>query len=173
MTATKHETHPTNYDYDYDDDLHTAWCAVAMDLVDNYAEAYCNHQCDDTEDHLQTLILTRREVKHHLLGQPASMAPTANKCCTQLPQGYTPNDLPSDYTGSVWVEGQLRQFARAVTESDEALLRQALETMEGLFGTPDQWTGAGGGGVAVWRLGGPAPVRETIAALRKRLGEKA
>lgn len=56
-------------------------------------------------------------------------------------------------------------------ERDEALLRQALEALEGLFGVPDQWTGAGAGGVAVWRPGGADSVRAAIAALRERLGE--
>ena len=61
---------------------------------------------------------------------------------------------------------------RAEVARDKALLRQALEALEGLFGVPDQWTGADAGGVAVWRYGGADSVRAAIAALRERLKEK-
>ena len=54
---------------------------------------------------------------------------------------------------------------------DTALLRQALEALESLFGIPAQHTGVGGGGVAVWRLGGSAAPTAAITALRERLGE--
>ena len=43
-----------------------------------------------------------------------------------LPQGYELHELPPDYDGPIWIEGQLRQFAYAVCEQDTALLRQAL-----------------------------------------------
>ena len=66
------------------------------------------------------------------------------------------------------VRGELREQR----QHDEALLRQALEALEGLFGVPDQWTGAGAGGVAVWRPGGADSVRAAIAALRERLEGK-
>ena len=62
-------------EWDYDHDLHTAWCKVAMGLATDYAEAYCNHQCDDSQDHLPELGRTRRELKQHLFNQPASMGP--------------------------------------------------------------------------------------------------
>ena len=62
-------------EWDYDHDLHTAWCNVAMGLATDYADAYCNHQCDDTQDHLPELGRTRRELKRHLFEQPASMGP--------------------------------------------------------------------------------------------------
>ena len=39
----------------------------------------------------------------------------------------------------------------------------ALEALEGLFGTAEQFEG---GGVAVWRLGGSAQPKQAIAALR-------
>jgi hypothetical protein len=45
---------------------------------------------------------------------------------------------------------------------DEAL-KLALEALEGLFGTAEQFEG---GGVAVWRLGGSAQPKQAIAALR-------
>lgn len=51
----------------------------------------------------------------------------------------------------------------------DAVLRQALEALEGLFGIPKQWTGEGGG-VAVWRLGGSAAPKDAIAAIKKVLG---
>lgn len=66
----------------------------------------------------------------------------------------------------IWKE---RDDLRKRQAADEALLRQALEALEGLFGVPDQWTGAGAGGVAVWRIGGPEPVRVVIAAIKERL----
>ena len=29
---------------------------------------------------------------------------------TQLPHGYEPHEIPADYTGKLWIEGQLRQM---------------------------------------------------------------
>lgn len=46
-----------------------------------------------------------------------------------LPQGYELHELPPDYDGPVWIEGQLRQLAYAVCERDTALLRQALDAL--------------------------------------------
>lgn len=53
---------------------------------------------------------------------------------------------------------------------NHALLQQALDALEGLFGVPDHMMG-GGGGVAVWRLGGSAPVRDAIEALKAELAK--
>ena len=49
------------------------------------------------------------------------------------------------------------------------LLQQALDALEGLFGTPKQYTGKGA--VAVWRLGGTdAPIR-AITALKAAIAQ--
>ena len=73
---------------------------------------------------------------------------------TQLPHGYEPHELPADYTGKLWIEGQLRQMQC----SNEALLRQALEAL--VRAQP--------------QILGVLPqqdVEYAIAALRERLGE--
>jgi hypothetical protein len=62
---------------------------------------------------------------------------------------------------------------RAERDRHTALLRQALEALEGLFGVPDEFTGGGGGGVAVWRGDGSEPVHKAITALRVALEERA
>ena len=49
---------------------------------------------------------------------------------------------------------------------DEAL-DLALEALENLFGIPAQWTGEGGGDVAVWRLGGSHRARAAITAIKQ------
>lgn len=154
MTSEAGWQHQTNeqQEYDYDHDLHTAWCNVAMGLATDYAEAYCNHQCDDTKDNLAELGRTRRELKQHLFGQPASMTPASVAALreietpadpehmpdyveepAQLPQGYEPHELPADYTGPLWIEGQLRQFENAVRERDTALLRQCWDSLDELM----------------------------------------
>ena len=51
----------------------------------------------------------------------------------------------------------------------DAVLKMALEALEGLFGIPEQWTGEGGGGVSVWRLGGSAAPKDAIDSIRKVL----
>ncbi len=51
---------------------------------------------------------------------------------------------------------------------DEAL-KLALETLEGLFGTPTQYEG---GAVAVWRLGGSDATRRTIDKIKLALAQK-
>ena len=53
---------------------------------------------------------------------------------------------------------------------DEAL-KLALEALEGLFGIPDYWTSEGGGGVAVWRLGGSDAPRQAITAIKEALAQ--
>jgi hypothetical protein len=49
---------------------------------------------------------------------------------------------------------------------DEAL-DLALEALENLFGIPAQWTGEGGGDVAVWRLGGSHRAQAAITAIKQ------
>ncbi len=49
---------------------------------------------------------------------------------------------------------------------DEAL-DLALEALENLFGIPDQFTGEGGGDVAVWRLGGSYRAQQAITAIKQ------
>jgi hypothetical protein len=47
--------------------------------------------------------------------------------------------------------------------TDKEALKLALDALEGLFGTAEQFEG---GGVAVWRLGGSYQPKQAIAALR-------
>ena len=35
-----------------------------------------------------------------------------------LPDGYEPHELPADYTGELWIEGQVRQAQRAAVLAD-------------------------------------------------------
>lgn len=58
---------------DYDTDLHVAWVDAAMVKAYDFAEAYCNHLCDD-EDRLHELNTARRALREHLMNQPASMS---------------------------------------------------------------------------------------------------
>jgi hypothetical protein len=51
------------------------------------------------------------------------------------------------------------------------LLQQALDALEGLFGVPAQHTGAGGGAVAVWRLGGSDAPRLAITTIKDALAQ--
>jgi len=69
---------------------------------------------------------------------------------------------------AAWLRAAYEAGQESVRD-DTALLRQALEALEGLFGVPAQWTGAGAGGVHVWNLGGAEPVRAAITALKERL----
>lgn len=48
------------------------------------------------------------------------------------------------------------------------VLQQALEALEGLFGTTEQFEG---GSVAVWRLGGSAQPKQAITAIREALAQ--
>ena len=48
--------------------------------------------------------------------------------------------------------------------------QQALEALEGLFGSPEKWES---GGVAVWRLGGSDASRQAITALKAALEQQA
>ncbi len=34
-----------------------------------------------------------------------------------LPEGYEPHELPADYTGKLWIEGQLRQRLQGVLDA--------------------------------------------------------
>jgi len=51
------------------------------------------------------------------------------------------------------------------------VLKQALEALECLFGIPEQFTGKGGGDVAVWTLGGSYRAQQAIPALRQAIAE--
>jgi hypothetical protein len=48
--------------------------------------------------------------------------------------------------------------------TDKEIMQQALDTLQGLFGSHSD-----SGGVAVWRLGGSSAVKDAITALRSRL----
>ena len=50
-------------------------------------------------------------------------------------------------------------------------MRQALEALERLFGIPEQFTGKGGGDVAVWRLGGSYRAQQAIPVLRQAIDQ--
>lgn len=58
---------------DYDEALHILWVDTAMVMAYDFAEAYCNHQCDDQQDRLHELNTARRALREHLMNQPASM----------------------------------------------------------------------------------------------------
>lgn len=57
----------------YDGELHKAWVDAAMVKAHDFAEAYCNHQCDGENDRLHEMNTARRDLREHLIGQPASM----------------------------------------------------------------------------------------------------
>ena len=61
---------------DYDEALHISWVDTAMVMAYDFAEAYCNHQCDDQQDRLHELNTARRALREHLMNQPASMSLT-------------------------------------------------------------------------------------------------
>ena len=63
----------TNECRDYDEELHKAWVDAAMVKAYDFAEAYCNHQCDGENDRLHEMNTARRVLREHLIGQPASM----------------------------------------------------------------------------------------------------
>lgn len=58
---------------DYDEELHKAWVDAAMVKAYDFAEAYCNHQCDGENDRLNEMNTARRALREHLIAQPASM----------------------------------------------------------------------------------------------------
>lgn len=60
---------------DYDEELHVAWVDAAMVKAYDFAEAYCDHLCDD-EDRLHELNTARRALREHLMNRPASMSLT-------------------------------------------------------------------------------------------------
>ncbi len=61
---------------DYDEALHISWVDTAMVMAYDFAEAYCNHQCDDQQDRLHELNTARRALREHLMNQPDSMSLT-------------------------------------------------------------------------------------------------
>ena len=57
-----------------------------------------------------------------------------------------------------------------MTDQLRQAAQQALEALEGLFGSPEKWES---GGVAVWRLGGSDAPRQAITALLAVLEQQA
>ena len=64
---------------------------------------------------------------------------------------------------------QLLKIEALTKERDAlaAVAKMALDALESLFGVPAEFTGVGGGAVAVWRLGGSDKPRKAITALRQ------
>lgn len=61
---------------DYDEELYKAWVDAAMVKAYDFAEAYCNHQCDGENDRLNEMNMARRSLREHLIAQPAGMEMT-------------------------------------------------------------------------------------------------
>ena len=73
-----------------------------------------------------------------------------------------------------WREDQKENLAwqlelHGIIAAQRRVLEQARKALESLFGIPDINTGAGGGGVAVWRLGGSDLPRQAITAIQEQL----
>ena len=64
-----------------------------------------------------------------------------------------------------------RGMAQAKTSMKDEALTLALEALEGLFGIPQQYTGEGGGAVAIWRMGGSDASRRAIAVIKEALAQ--
>ena len=65
----------------------------------------------------------------------------------------------------------LAEIASLKAERDALRLaaQAGLDALKGLFGVPQEYTGVGGGGVAVWRLGGSDSPRQAITQLQAAL----
>ena len=46
---------------------------------------------------------------------------------TDIPQGYETQDLPKDYTGKVWIEGQLRAYGQACAAEERERLMPLID----------------------------------------------
>ena len=86
---------------DYDDDLHAAWMSAALRLVKEYRAAV-------EEPEVRSAM---HALRSHLIACPASYSgPRAEP---KMPTGYRVKELPPDYTGRVWIEGQVRRYGEA------------------------------------------------------------
>jgi hypothetical protein len=76
-----------------------------------------------------------------------------------LPQGYEIHELPADYTGKVWIEGQVRQYGDICKATPDALsqaIRLALELECLLLDCNDtaavsKWCGSAHDALEQWR----------------------
>ena len=61
---------------DYDEELHKAWVDACMGVAHDYAEEYCNMQCDGARSHLEAAAAHRTKLRDMLWNVPVSMALT-------------------------------------------------------------------------------------------------
>ena len=59
-----------------DEELHKAWVDACMNVAHDFAEEYCNMQCDGTRSHLEAATAHRTKLRDTLWNVPASMAMT-------------------------------------------------------------------------------------------------
>ena len=59
---------------DHDEELHKAWVDACMEVAHDFAEEYCNMQCDGTRSHLEAATAHRTKLRNMLWDVPASMA---------------------------------------------------------------------------------------------------
>lgn len=59
-----------------DEELHKAWVDACMEVAHDFAEEYCNMQCDGTRSHLEAATARRTKLRDMLWDVPASMALT-------------------------------------------------------------------------------------------------
>lgn len=79
----------------YDEELHNAWVTRALQLAVEYREAEPGREVREA----------MRAMKAHLEGRPASM-----DALPALPAGFRQREVPKDYDGRVWIEGQVRRY---------------------------------------------------------------
>ena len=56
-----------------DNELRAAWVDAAMVKANDFAEAYCNHQCDGDNDRLHEMNTAQRSLREHLIAPLAEV----------------------------------------------------------------------------------------------------
>ena len=65
---------------------------------------------------------------HNMYQKPMSFVDVAvNRDDIQLPEGYEPHELPADYDGPLWTEGQVWRFAEMVAAAEREACALAVE----------------------------------------------
>jgi nicotinamidase-related amidase len=56
----------------------------------------------------------------------------------ELPQGYEPHELPADYEGKLWIEGQMRAYGAAAVEQEREKWASIVAPEHLVFGD-EEW----------------------------------
>jgi len=100
-------------------DYNGKWWDTAMQTLGEYRSAMNAVHERESPTHMGEPVLPQHGITRAAMADPITLPP--------LPQGYEPHELPADYTGPLWIEGQMHAHAAAVSAAKDKEIERLRE----------------------------------------------